>query len=102
MIKTLKMELAKEKEKVKEENVHSWNNQGMDRSYAHAAASGREEMARRPMQSRTCTFEQISRSQQHSFSEKELVDVYFYMNLVGNLGLIRRTLVQEVFHGREP
>lgn len=50
---------------------------------------------------RQIKFEEIVKTnQEHQLQVEELVDVYFYMNLIGNLGTIRRSLVHEVFKGR--
>lgn len=44
--------------------------------------------------------EETSRFAQETFGTDELTAVYFYVSLVGNLGLFRRTLIQDVFKVR--
>lgn len=45
--------------------------------------------------------EELNRSSLQSFNTDELTGVYFYCNLLGNLGVLRRTLLQEVLKGIE-
>lgn len=45
--------------------------------------------------------EELNRPTNQTFNPDELVDVYLYVTLVGNLGLIRRTLIQDLFKWRE-
>lgn len=45
--------------------------------------------------------EELNRPFKQQFSSDELIDVYFYVSLVGNFGLIRRTPIQDVFKGRD-
>lgn len=45
--------------------------------------------------------EEINRSAQQFLSTNELTEIYFYLGLVGNLGLVRRILMHDVFKGRE-
>lgn len=44
---------------------------------------------------------EIKRHEQRVYNTEDLVDTYFYMNLVGNLGLIRRTLIEDMFKGKD-
>lgn len=43
---------------------------------------------------RTLKLEELSRPAQQAFNTEDLKDIYVYANLVGNLGLIRRTLIK--------
>lgn len=72
-------------------------------NYANAAEVRKKHDQRwnNPTGNRQPKLEEIYRPANQTFVTDELTSVYVYENLVGNLGLIRRTLIQDVFKGRE-
>lgn len=47
------------------------------------------------------TLAQMYRPERRSFLTDKLVDLYFFVNLEGNLGVIRRDLINKLFRGTE-
>lgn len=50
---------------------------------------------------RVTGLEAFNRPFRKYFSTEELTEGYFYTNLVGNLGLIRRSVIQDLFKGKK-
>lgn len=44
---------------------------------------------------------ELNRPERRVYEVDDLIDLYFYMNIEGSLGVIRRDLVHDVFEGRE-
>lgn len=74
-------------EELRTSSLHSQENQGYLRSKSQVNIQLKLEGLDRPVQ--------------QTFSKEELTDIYFHVNLVGMLGLIRRTLIQDMFKVRD-
>lgn len=73
-------------------------------SYADAAR--RHQIVKTPQwipaaRIRIPTIEELYIPERTTYEMEDLIDLYFYMNLQGNLGVIRRSSIRKVFQGRE-
>lgn len=103
MIEVLRAELSAANIAGNLEQKQQRNCPGHTQSYADVARERTNVVQRVNMmeQRRTPRLEELYRQIQQQYSAEDLTDVYFYVSSVGNLGTIRRTLVQDVFKGRE-
>lgn len=88
---------------VKREPPPTNNGQNQKMSYVNAIGNSHDTNQRwNPnFRNKVMKLEQLNRPERHPFNLENLVDQFFYISLVGNPGLIRRTIVKEVFKGRE-
>lgn len=103
LIGAIRSELTSINEKAREEAHQINQTRNLVMNYPDAARHGRNNNTRwnNSPHSQTPRLEELNRPTHQTFNPDELVDLYFYVNLVGDLGLIRRTLVQDVFNGQE-
>lgn len=72
-------------------------------NYANAARVGvnQEQRWNNQIRNRTQKVEELNRPTQQTLGTYEIKAVYFYASLAGDLVLIRRTLIQDVFKGKD-